>query len=68
MEVLSEMHRLGLSVTSSNILPFADTTLLITIVAQKSDFPILKTRTTLFLILKLRLQFSNRVRGNRKLM
>ena len=34
MKVLTEMQRLGLSVTSSSTMPFADTSLLITIVAQ----------------------------------
>lgn len=34
MKVLSEMQKLGLSVISSSTMPFADTTLLITIVAQ----------------------------------
>ncbi|KAI3747819.1 hypothetical protein L6452_10490 [Arctium lappa] len=37
VKVLSEMQKLGLSVISSSTMPFADTTLLITIVAQKND-------------------------------
>ncbi|KAK1440653.1 hypothetical protein QVD17_06482 [Tagetes erecta] len=37
VRVLSEMHKLGLSVISCSTMPFADTTLLVTIVAQKSD-------------------------------
>lgn len=37
VKVLSEMQTLGLSVISSSTMPFADTSLLITVVAQKSD-------------------------------
>ncbi|KAI7736457.1 hypothetical protein M8C21_011852 [Ambrosia artemisiifolia] len=37
VKVLSEMQKLGLSVISCSTIPFADTTLLVTIVAQKND-------------------------------
>ncbi|KAK1440650.1 hypothetical protein QVD17_06479 [Tagetes erecta] len=37
VRVLSEMQKLGLSVISCSTMPFADTTLLVTIVAQKND-------------------------------
>ncbi|KAI3704598.1 hypothetical protein L1987_74823 [Smallanthus sonchifolius] len=37
VKVLSEMQKLGLSVISCSNMPFADTTLLVTIVAQKND-------------------------------
>ncbi|KAI3808497.1 hypothetical protein L1987_24448 [Smallanthus sonchifolius] len=36
-EVLSEMQKLGLSIISCSTMPFAETTLLVTIVAQKND-------------------------------
>ncbi|KAK9061936.1 hypothetical protein SSX86_019120 [Deinandra increscens subsp. villosa] len=37
VKVLSEMQKLGLSIISCSTIPFADTTLLVTIVAQKND-------------------------------
>ncbi|XP_076911571.1 transcription factor bHLH18-like [Bidens hawaiensis] len=37
VKVLSEMQKLGLSIVSCSTIPFADTTLLVTIVAQKND-------------------------------
>ncbi|XP_076888717.1 transcription factor bHLH18-like [Bidens hawaiensis] len=37
VKLLSEMQKLGLSIVSCNTIPFADTTLLVTIVAQKND-------------------------------
>ncbi|XP_076920513.1 transcription factor bHLH18-like [Bidens hawaiensis] len=37
VKVLSEMQKFGLSIISCSTMPFADTTLLVTIVAQKSD-------------------------------
>ncbi|KAM0068067.1 putative transcription factor bHLH family [Helianthus debilis subsp. tardiflorus] len=37
VKVLSEMQKVGLSVISCSTLPFADTTLLVTIIAQKND-------------------------------
>ncbi|XP_021972905.1 transcription factor bHLH18 isoform X2 [Helianthus annuus] len=37
LKVLSEMKKLGLSIMSCSTMPFADTTLLVTIVAQKND-------------------------------
>ncbi|KAI7756880.1 hypothetical protein M8C21_017408, partial [Ambrosia artemisiifolia] len=37
VKVLREMQKLGLSIISCSTLPFADTTLLVTIVAQKND-------------------------------
>ncbi|XP_071708485.1 transcription factor bHLH18-like [Rutidosis leptorrhynchoides] len=37
VKVLSEMQNLGLSVISCNTMPFADTTLLITVVVKKND-------------------------------
>ncbi|KAI3704601.1 hypothetical protein L1987_74826 [Smallanthus sonchifolius] len=36
-EVLGEMQKLGLSIISCSTMPFAETTLLVTIVAQKND-------------------------------
>ncbi|KAI3794164.1 hypothetical protein L1987_36792 [Smallanthus sonchifolius] len=37
VKVLSEMQKLGLSIISCSTIPFADTTILVTIVAQKND-------------------------------
>nr|XP_043632651.1 transcription factor bHLH18-like [Erigeron canadensis]XP_043632652.1 transcription factor bHLH18-like [Erigeron canadensis] len=43
VKVLSEMQKFGLAVISCSTMPFADTTLLITIVAQKNDDFIMPT-------------------------